>query len=162
MPVRRDCNQYKCWSSATLSNSAFKTDTSPSLATATKKRDTPSELPVEDEETGDEGKTKDKIIEAEKEAPKEAAKKIADAIKKALDPHKKVKDAIKLFKENLKLLITHLETVQEVRLLSFIFFDELDRCRPDYAIELLEGKKHLFGVPVVTFVAATNIPQLSE
>ena len=104
-----------------LSNSAFKTDTSPSLATATKKRDTPSELPVEDEETGDEGKTKDKIIEAEKEAPKEAAKKIADAIKKALDPHKTVKDAIKLFKENLKLLITHLETVQEVRLLIFIF-----------------------------------------
>ena len=40
--------------------------------------------------------------------------------------------------------------------------DELDRCRPDYAIELLEGIKHLFGVPGVYFVVATNTIQLGE
>ncbi|MGI9337631.1 MAG: KAP family P-loop NTPase fold protein [Gammaproteobacteria bacterium] len=41
-----------------------------------------------------------------------------------------------------------------------IFVDELDRCRPDYAIKVLERIKHLFGVPGVIFVLATNRAQL--
>lgn len=49
-----------------------------------------------------------------------------------------------------------------VELPIFILVDELDRCRPDYAIELLEGIKHLFGVKGIYFVVATNIDQLSE
>lgn len=108
--------------------------------------------PDEEESTG----------EAVSDAAKEASKKIGDAIKMALEPHKTIKESIKRFKEDLTLLIKHLTTVQEVRLPILIFVDELDRCRPDYAIELLEGIKHLFGVPGVTFVVATNTSQLSE
>lgn len=93
---------------------------------------------------------------------KDASKQIANALKKALEPHKTVKESIKLFKENLTELIEHLNSLREVNLPLLIFVDELDRCRPDYAIELLEGIKHLFGVPGVTFVIATNIAQLSE
>ncbi len=37
-----------------------------------------------------------------------------------------------------------------------IFVDELDRCRPDYAIELLEIIKHLFYVEGFVFVLAVN------
>lgn len=93
---------------------------------------------------------------------KETAKSLNEVLKKALEPHKTVKESIARFKDNLRLLISHLESLSNVQLPLLIFVDELDRCRPDYAIELLEGIKHLFGVPGVTFVVATNIVQLSE
>lgn len=38
----------------------------------------------------------------------------------------------------------------------FIFVDELDRARPDYAVKLLETLKHLFGVQGVCFVLAVD------
>ena len=41
-----------------------------------------------------------------------------------------------------------------------IFVDELDRCRPDYAIKVLERIKHLFKVPGVIFILAINREQL--
>ncbi len=44
----------------------------------------------------------------------------------------------------------------------FIFIDELDRCRPTYAIELLERVKHLFDVPGCRFIIATDTKQLSH
>ncbi len=42
----------------------------------------------------------------------------------------------------------------------FIIVDELDRCRPAYAIGLLERIKHLFDVTAVVFVVATDTKQL--
>ena len=44
----------------------------------------------------------------------------------------------------------------------FVFVDELDRCRPDFAIALLEGLKHIFGIDGVCFVVSVNLSQLSE
>ena len=38
--------------------------------------------------------------------------------------------------------------------------DELDRCRPSYAIELLESAKHIFSVDGVVFALSTNRQQL--
>ena len=43
-----------------------------------------------------------------------------------------------------------------------IFIDELDRCRPSYAIELLETIKHLFSVDNVVFILGLNREQLSH
>lgn len=43
-----------------------------------------------------------------------------------------------------------------------IFIDELDRCRPDFAIEVLEKAKHLFNVDNIIFVLATDKTQLSH
>lgn len=43
-----------------------------------------------------------------------------------------------------------------------IFVDELDRCRPSYAIELLERIKHLFNIPGILFVLALDKRQLSH
>ena len=40
------------------------------------------------------------------------------------------------------------------------FIDELDRCRPDYAVKVLERIKHLFDVPNVVFVLSINKKQL--
>jgi len=42
----------------------------------------------------------------------------------------------------------------------FILIDELDRCRPIYAIALLERVKHLFSVDGVVFVIGTDTDQL--
>ncbi len=44
----------------------------------------------------------------------------------------------------------------------FVFIDELDRCRPLYSIELLERVKHIFNIPDVVFVVATDTQQLSH
>ena len=43
-----------------------------------------------------------------------------------------------------------------------VLIDELDRCRPTYAIELLETAKHIFGVDQVVFVLAVNREQLGH
>lgn len=44
----------------------------------------------------------------------------------------------------------------------FIIVDELDRCRPSYAIDLLESIKHLFNVPHVVFLLAVDSTQLLQ
>ncbi|MCO6561331.1 MAG: hypothetical protein J6574_09610, partial [Gilliamella sp.] len=43
-----------------------------------------------------------------------------------------------------------------------IFIDELDRCRPNFAIEVLEKAKHLFNVDNIIFVLATDKTQLGH
>lgn len=40
------------------------------------------------------------------------------------------------------------------------FIDELDRCRPDYAVKVLERIKHLFDIPDIVFVLSVNKKQL--
>jgi len=40
--------------------------------------------------------------------------------------------------------------------------DELDRCRPDFAIEILECVKHIFSVPGVNYILGANFDQLSR
>ncbi|MBO6773096.1 MULTISPECIES: P-loop NTPase fold protein [unclassified Thalassospira] len=44
----------------------------------------------------------------------------------------------------------------------FILIDELDRCKPTYAITLLERIKHLFAVEGAVFVIATDKQQLAH
>lgn len=68
----------------------------------------------------------------------------------ALQSHKRHEKAILAFKSALKKYIE----VNKQRVV--IFVDELDRCRPDYAVKTLERIKHLFEVPRVTFVLAIN------
>jgi len=42
------------------------------------------------------------------------------------------------------------------------FIDELDRCRPNYAVEVLEEIKHLFSVPGIVFVLSIDKEQLGH
>ncbi len=41
-----------------------------------------------------------------------------------------------------------------------VIIDELDRCRPDYALKVLETVRHLFDVPGVVVVLAANLEEL--
>lgn len=43
-----------------------------------------------------------------------------------------------------------------------VVVDELDRCRPDYALALLEVVKHFFSVPNVHFVLGVNLEALAH
>ena len=43
-----------------------------------------------------------------------------------------------------------------------LMIDELDRCRPSYAVELLEVAKHLFSVDGIVFVLAVNRRELAH
>ncbi len=81
---------------------------------------------------------------------------------KSLADHRSRSNAAGAFKASLELLV---KTLQEAKVIEgpfYVFIDELDRCKPDFAIKLLEGIKHLFAVPGVVFVISTNLEQSSK
>lgn len=78
-----------------------------------------------------------------------------------LNDFKDTKKAIKAFKKGMISLVKDLTKEDSQKLPLFIIVDELDRCRPNFSIELLENIKHLFGVDGVYFVVATDTNQLA-
>ena len=66
----------------------------------------------------------------------------------------------KQFKENLELFAKKVKEQENCPVVVVI--DELDRCRPLYAIELLEAAKHLFSVENIVFVLAINLRELGH
>jgi hypothetical protein len=81
-------------------------------------------------------------------------------IKNAVDAYSKEKDLIKQFHESLAESLKSLEKNEKKDQLIF-FIDEIDRCRPTYAIEVLERMKHLFNIENVIFVLSLDKSQLS-
>lgn len=80
----------------------------------------------------------------------------------ALKEHKTIGKSIILFKNNMQKLLKSIKDLRNQELPLFIIIDELDRCRPNYAIELLENIKHLFDISNIIFVVATDTKQLSH
>jgi len=76
------------------------------------------------------------------------------------------KQEIEEFRKTLKLLSERMSRTKEgdgnsrKKLPLVIIVDELDRCRPDFALSLLERVKHLFEVDGVHFFFGVNFPQL--
>lgn len=87
-------------------------------------------------------------------------KSLQDDLDKAIDASVKalLKDHEKA-QENLKALQNILEDIAKFSPIV-IFIDELDRCRPDFAVQLLEVIKHTFNVKDLQFVLVTNTRQL--
>lgn len=71
------------------------------------------------------------------------------------------KQAIDALKVSVYQLISSLENEKKSAPI-FIIIDELDRCRPTYAIKLLEEIKHLFDVKGLTFIFGMHGQQLSH
>lgn len=71
------------------------------------------------------------------------------------------RDAIDKLKASLEALIASLYQNSKHPPV-FIVIDELDRCRPSYAVELLEVVKHLFDVPGMVFVLGMHAGQLAH
>lgn len=82
------------------------------------------------------------------------SQKLADD---AVNSYSKTKKLIDEFKINLKeILQANNETKQPI----FVFIDELDRCRPTYALELLERIKHILDIDNLVFVLSLDKLQL--
>ncbi|AHZ69080.1 hypothetical protein OU5_2001 [Pseudomonas mandelii JR-1] len=99
---------------------------------------------------------------ADGEAFAEAAEK---AVEKLIETNKETLAIVEDFKKVFHELVTLSSlqraaggTVKPV----YIFIDELDRCRPTFAIELLERIKHLFDVSGCKFIIATDTLQLGH
>lgn len=71
------------------------------------------------------------------------------------------KSTILKFKETLESINGPKDASQYGANVVFVI-DELDRCRPDYALEVLELIKHLFSVPRVHFVLGVNLESLES
>ena len=94
---------------------------------------------------------------------KEVSSVITKAAQKALVEHNAVKKSIETFKKEMTALIKYIDkNLSSKKLPMLVFIDELDRCRPDYAIELLENIKHIFDIQGIVFVIATDSQQLSH
>jgi Cdc6-like AAA superfamily ATPase len=76
-----------------------------------------------------------------------------------IDNFNKQSEAIQQFK---KIIEEALKALPDEQKNLVIFIDELDRCRPTYAIELLERIKHLFSIERLVFVLSTDTTQLSH
>ena len=93
---------------------------------------------------------------------------IGEAIKKgvektwedriALQEYRTYKDVVNEFKDKLQSAVSKLSPDKPL----IIFVDELDRCRPNYAIEFLERIKHLFSIDNIVFVLSVDKQVLLE
>ena len=75
--------------------------------------------------------------------------------------YREAREAVKKFREALQGMAKDVSGGSKQPLLV-VTIDELDRCRPSYAVELLEVAKHLFSVDGVVFVVAVNRTELAH
>lgn len=94
----------------------------------------------------------DIVDDFDKEIQKTADKAIDATVEAALKDHVKAE-------QNIKALQTALEEIAAIKPI-ILFVDELDRCRPNFAVDMLEIIKHTFDVKNVQFVLITNTKQL--
>ncbi len=72
------------------------------------------------------------------------------------------KDAIGKFRQALGSLAEEVAKGGKAKPPMVFFIDELDRCRPTFAVELLERVKHLFSVPGIVFVLSIDRRQIES
>lgn len=81
-----------------------------------------------------------------------------ETAKGLINNYSKDKEITQKFKDAIQELLKNIDNSKAF----VIFIDELDRCRPLYAIELLERVKHIFGIDGLIFVLSIDKKQLSE
>jgi len=92
-------------------------------------------------------------------------KQLADFLTKLaaeeIKGYRERKKSMSQFKEHLQNFVGSVAK-QGNRYPIVFFIDELDRCRPNYVLELLERIKHLFSVAGIVFVLAVDKKQLVQ
>ena len=83
----------------------------------------------------------------------EASDRIKESIQEKIACHEAEKKTLSEFKKHLA------ETVVKLDKPLVFIIDELDRCRPDFAIRLIERIKHFFDIPKIVFVLVINKKQ---
>ncbi len=90
---------------------------------------------------------------------KEAGQALASYAEERLSSYRKEQESVQAFRSTLQDMAGTLSESRDGRPLVVVI-DELDRCRPSYAIELLEVAKHLFTVDHIIFALAVNRAEL--
>lgn len=98
-------------------------------------------------------------LDIDKEVEAVATELAGDATGDLVEAFQKEKDLLKKFREELDAAVKQLPIAGKRSTLVF-FIDELDRCRPTFAIELLERVKHLFDMSNSVFVLSIDKQQL--
>ena len=87
----------------------------------------------------------------------------------AFKEHSDYKKGVKELKATIKELVKYSIEKPKNRLRAtapdypaFIFIDELDRCRPTYAVEMLEAIKHIFDIEGLVIVVSTHTEELQH
>ncbi|WP_320055785.1 P-loop NTPase fold protein [Desulfuromonas thiophila] len=102
----------------------------------------------------------DALSEIGDDVAADTSETIADLVKERLNAHSKETELIQSFRESLSDLPANLMDNSSGRLI--IVIDELDRCKPSFAVEVLEKIKHLFSVKNVVFLLVMHKQQLEE
>ena len=86
----------------------------------------------------------------------EASDRIKESIQEKIAGYEAEKKTLIEFKKHLA------ETVERLNKPLVFIIDELDRCRPDFAIRLIERIKHFFDIKNIVFVLVMNKAQFSK
>lgn len=86
----------------------------------------------------------------------ELANAVDRCVSERLDQQAEEAEIFKNFRGELSALSARLKSDRPL----VIIIDDLDRCRPSFALDLLEKAKHFFSVEGVHFILVTNLEQL--
>jgi len=86
------------------------------------------------------------------------AKRISNLVEERLKSQLVEREAIASFRNK---TADALES-SNIKLPLFVIVDELDRCRPPYAVQMLEEMKHIFSISGIVFLIGTDTVQLSH
>jgi hypothetical protein len=100
-----------------------------------------------------------------KDIGKDSGEAASAMVKEKLSARKAERSAMEQFRNELATFVSGIcekaEADQSAPPAPLVFIiDELDRCKPDFALSLVEGVKHLFAVPDVVFLLVTNLDQM--
>jgi len=101
------------------------------------------------------------LLDTEELIESAAGDAIERAIEQKFEEYEKSKETLTEFKSALSSLVEDLKAQGKPTPLVFMI-DELDRCRPTFALSLLERIKHIFNVERIVFVLAIDREQLLE
>ena len=101
------------------------------------------------------------ILDVSSLTEKEIGQFLASYAKERLTSYQEARKSVQNFRTVLQDMAGTLATANQSRPLVVVI-DELDRCRPSYAVELLEVAKHLFSVDHIVFVLAINRSELAH
>lgn len=104
------------------------------------------------------------ILHIDSETGREIASSIADSVSEGLttDLPQSIYDAYSSTQEKENAFKDLAKEFASKDKPLLIFIDELDRCRPTFAIETLESVKHFFDLPNVIFVFSLDSTQLKK
>lgn len=98
-------------------------------------------------------------LDVEEEIESVASELAGDTVGDLVDAFNRESELLEKFRVELTAAVAQLPVAGKKPNLV-VFIDELDRCRPNFAIELMERIKHLFDIPNIIFVLSIDKQQL--